>query len=785
MNLPQRAFRKCVRVLRRRQGRLPGALRVAVIGAGEISATHVEGFEQSGLAHVAAFADPNPAALGRALDRAPQARAFRDVERMLAAVRPDVVSICTWPQSHAELAELAASAGVRGILCEKPLALTLADNRRIVGGCQRSGTRLAGGHQYRFHPYFIAAAAAIAAGNIGAPRRVRGQIRGSLANNGPHLFDSVRFLLGDRDALRAKCRCQGPVALERGLPAEASARGTLEFEGGVEFEFQTGAAAEKSMEIAVEGNNGTIIVTPSELSIGGRRLSRPVSELMAQCRRTQFGEFLRWVAGRRPGYAAEGVQSSKSAELVLAAYAAARRDAPLDLPSEDDGDVIGRLFSDVAPAATQTTTPSAAAAIPVNGALAMDGGPRAVKAWFSNKPHIGLAELVGTAQVIRSGQLNCVEGRSVATLEHEFARAYGADCAVASTSGTAALHVAVAALDLDPCDEVITTPVSDMGSVIPILSCNLIPVFADIDPATGNLTAESIAEKITPRTRAVILVHLFGRPADLGPIVALCRARGIALIEDCSQAHFAEYDGRKVGTFGDLGCFSLQQAKQITCGDGGLTLVNREDLAERAALFVDKGWNRRKGLRSHEFLGLNYRMTELQAAVARAQIRKLPRLSAARRASAERLENELRAIAEIRLPQTPAGARSAWWKFNFAVDEERLGASSDAFALALATEGVRIVRQYLPRPLFEEQALVEQRTFGRSRFPFSAIDYRPPQRCEFPGLEEFFRRQLIMSWSSRATPAHAGQIAEAVRKVVTAATHRKQGQAHDVALAAN
>src|SRR5262249_50707660 len=154
---------------------------------------------------------------------------------------------------------------------------------------------------------------------------------------------------------------------------------------------------------------------------------------------------------------------------------------------------------------------------------------------------------------------NAVDGRAVAALEQQFADCYGSRSAVASTSGTAAIHVALATLNPEPCSEIITTPVTDMGTVIPILACNCVPVFADIDPVTGNLTAESIAAKITARTAAVILVHLFGRPAEIGPIAELLRDRGIALIEDCSQAHYAAYAGRMVGTFGDFGCFSLQQ----------------------------------------------------------------------------------------------------------------------------------------------------------------------------------------------------------------------------------
>jgi dTDP-4-amino-4,6-dideoxygalactose transaminase len=273
----------------------------------------------------------------------------------------------------------------------------------------------------------------------------------------------------------------------------------------------------------------------------------------------------------------------------------------------------------------------------------MDGGPRALTGWPPEHPHYGVAEAVGLARVLLSRQLSSTGGTEVPALEREWAAMYGAPTAVASTSGTAALHVAVAALNPEPCDEIITTAMSDMGTVIPILMHHCIPVFADIDPVTGNLTAEAIAKKITSRTRAVIVVHLFGRPAELGPIQELLRSRGIALIEDCAQAHLAEYRGKKVGTFGDLGCFSLQGSKQITCGDGGITVINREDLVERARLFIDKGRSRKAG-RQHTFLGVNYRMTELQGTVARAQLAKCAAIIDARRTAADALTDRLRPL---------------------------------------------------------------------------------------------------------------------------------------------
>ena len=314
------------------------------------------------------------------------------------------------------------------------------------------------------------------------------------------------------------------------------------------------------------------------------------------------------------------------------------------------------------------------------------------------------------------------------------ARYYGSPRAVASTSGTAAIHVALAALGLNPGDEVVTTPLTDMGSVIPILACNCLPVFADVDPETGNLTAETIERKLTPRTRAVVLVHLFGRPADLGPICELLRDRKIALIEDCSQAHDAEYQGKKVGTFGDFGTFSFQQSKQITCGDGGITLVNRPELAERAALFADKGWDRKRGARSHLFLGMNYRMTELQGAVVLRQLERLPGLIKARRATAESLADELRSIRGVVPPPEQAGVDPSWWMFAFRIDEEKLGVSTAEFGEALAVEGVPVRRAILAGADLRIRHAETPADVRGQRISFHRIPVRAAKHGRFSGL---------------------------------------------------
>ena len=227
----------------------------------------------------------------------------------------------------------------------------------------------------------------------------------------------------------------------------------------------------------------------------------------------------------------------------------------------------------------------------------------------------GREEIDELVKVIESGTLTCTKGTACATLEKRFADLLGAKYAIACASGSAAVHCAVAAIDPEPGDEIITTPITDMGALTPILYQGAIPVFADVDPLTGNVTAETIARCLSPRTKAIIVTHLFGNPCEMGPIVDLARKHGLPVMEDCAQAYLARDGGKLVGTHGAIGCFSLQQGKHITTGEGGLCVTNDPDLARRIRLFVNKAWGYGDPNPDHYFLALNYRLTELQGAV--------------------------------------------------------------------------------------------------------------------------------------------------------------------------
>ncbi|HEX4815034.1 MAG TPA: DegT/DnrJ/EryC1/StrS family aminotransferase [Nonomuraea sp.] len=365
---------------------------------------------------------------------------------------------------------------------------------------------------------------------------------------------------------------------------------------------------------------------------------------------------------------------------------------------------------------------------------------------------LGDEEVAAAERVIRSGMLNSVWGVEARALEREIARLYGVRHAVTCSSGTAALHLSVVAAAPDPGDEIITTPITDFGTVAPILAQNAVPVFADVDPADGNLDPRAVAGLIGPRTKAIMAVHLFGAPARVDELRALADEHNLTLIEDCAQAWLTELpDGRPAGTAGAVGCLSLQQWKHITCGDGGVAITDDDELARRMRLFADKGWDRAAG-RSHAAFGLNYRMTELQAAVARAQLAKLPEVVAARRRTARRLLSALAGVAGLRLPR-PDG--HAWWLFPIVCPD----GDAPELAAHLAAAGIPARAGYLAEPL-NRAPLWGAPVYGASRYPLEGY---VPQPC--PQAERMVSRTLlIIDWNENYTSEHVDLIAQEVAR---------------------
>ena len=300
---------------------------------------------------------------------------------------------------------------------------------------------------------------------------------------------------------------------------------------------------------------------------------------------------------------------------------------------------------------------------------------------------LGREELALLREVIESGTLNCTKGTQVKAFEHEFAARYGVPHARAVTSGTAAMHTAIAAIDPEPGDEIITTPITDMGAIAPILYQQAIPIFADVDPVSLNVTPEAVAVRITPRTRAIVATHLFGNPCDVLGIKRLADARGIPVIEDCAQAYLATVGGRLVGTIGAIGAFSLQQGKHMTTGEGGVVITADGGYARWMTLFSDKAWGYGDPRPDHYFLALNYRMTDLQGAVARAQLGKLAGVVARRQRAAERLTALLADVDGLVLPRALPGATHVYWKYPLIVDPAAVRGGADALGAALKARG--------------------------------------------------------------------------------------------------
>jgi perosamine synthetase len=408
--------------------------------------------------------------------------------------------------------------------------------------------------------------------------------------------------------------------------------------------------------------------------------------------------------------------------------------------------------------------------------LARDGGvPVRTKPFptFSDSSGrtFGSEEAEALARVIDRGTLWRVGGVEVPALEQEFARYLGVEHAAASSSGTAALHLAVAAIDPEPGDEIIVPPITDFGTVIAVLATGAVPVFADVDPVTGCLTADTVEAVISERTRAVIVVHLFGGPAGVDEIVRRCRPRGIRVIEDCAQAYLTVPEGGTTfaGTRGDLGCFSLQQSKHISAGDGGLTVTADAALAARMRLFADKGWPRDTDERTHLFLGFNYRMTELVGAVARVQLTRLDGVVRARRAVARRLVEALSGLPGLHLPGADQVDRHSFWLFPMTIDAQCIGTGNAEYGAALAAEGIPVTPGYLQHPVHLVPALTQRRTFGTSAFPLTSPPARRDTRYapgDCPVAERMVGQTLlVLACNERFTDTDVDDLIAAVTKV--------------------
>lgn len=362
------------------------------------------------------------------------------------------------------------------------------------------------------------------------------------------------------------------------------------------------------------------------------------------------------------------------------------------------------------------------------------------------KPDIGEAEIEAVRAVAASGWIT--QGAKVRELEAAFARLCGTEHAVATTSGTTALHVVLAALGVGPGDEVITTPLSCIASANPILFTGARPVFGDVDPWTYNLEAGGIEKRITPRTRAILPVHLFGHPLDLDPILELARAHGLPVIEDACQATGARYKGRVVGGLGTVGCFSLYANKIVTAGEGGMIVTRDAVLAERMRAIRNFGQVPGEHF-LHAFLGGNAKMTDLQAAVGCAQVGKLEGYVTRRRANVAALNAALGGLERMieRLPGERSYARSVYFGYDLLFRAPGVCARAQA---ALHVAGIET------RPFFSHIP---------AQAPYRDLGYHA---ADTPVAGDLITRGLYLSNSPDLTAEDRALIVDTLRAVARA-----------------
>lgn len=329
-----------------------------------------------------------------------------------------------------------------------------------------------------------------------------------------------------------------------------------------------------------------------------------------------------------------------------------------------------------------------------------------------NEPSIGATELEYVRECLETGWISSA-GRFVGEFERRWAAYCGVRHGIAVSNGTVALQLAVACLDLEPGDEVIMPTFTIISCALAAVYNGAVPVLADADPRTWCMDIGQIEAKITPRTRAIMPVHIYGHPVDMDPVRELAEAYSLVVIEDAAEAHGAEYRGRKCGGLGDLSCFSFYGNKIVTTGEGGMVLTNDDGYADRLRSLRNLCFRKEQRF-LHTELGHNFRLTNVQAAIGVGQLERIDEALAHKRWMGRAYTERLRGVPGLQLPVEEPWATSVYWMYGVVLDESaRLNASQ--FAKGLAEKGV------MTRPFFlgmhEQPVLRKLGLFTGERYP--------------------------------------------------------------------
>lgn len=386
------------------------------------------------------------------------------------------------------------------------------------------------------------------------------------------------------------------------------------------------------------------------------------------------------------------------------------------------------------------------------------------------------------AELIKSGKVNYWTGPKGMEFEEKWAKWIGAKMAISCTNGTAALHIAIAALGIGPGDEVIVPSYSFIASSFAIVQAGAIPVFADVTD-DHTIDPKSIEKLITPRTKGIVVVHLYGVIADMGPILEIAKKNNLKVIEDCAQCFGGEYKGVKAGVIGDVGCFSFCQSKHFTTGgEGGMVVTNDEDLGWECRSFRDHGYDVRARMNMlvleeklpyiHNRVGFNYRMTEMQSLIGINELARLDNWNLKRRFEYAKMYDE--AFAGLKgikkLPVNTPERKNAYWWYPVLLDLDVLDIKADGFVKELLANNIPCYGIQWPEA-YEERAYKELNGFGTAKFPFKSKEYTNPESVDYKNVvctnakklrNETFSLFLHPSWE----PAHINRCIEAVKTLL-------------------
>ena len=379
----------------------------------------------------------------------------------------------------------------------------------------------------------------------------------------------------------------------------------------------------------------------------------------------------------------------------------------------------------------------------MNEKLAYHGGEKTWTQPVPQWPVFDMSVIQDITQILETGQVNYWTGPRGQRFEQKFAEWNGAAHAISTSNGTTALHTAVSSLGIGPGDEVIVTSYSFIASSFCVVQAGAIPVFADVSKEDHVISAASIAPLITPRTKAIIVVHLYGIIVEMDPILELARRHNLFVIEDCAQAHGGVYRGRKTGTIGHIGCYSFCQSKHFTTGgEGGMIVTDDEALAWECRSFRDHGYDVKERLNLlemeaklmyiHRRVGFNFRMTEIQSAIGLKELARFDDWNLpARRRNGRLLQDGLQGLEGIlHLPPDTAERQNAYWWFPVVLDLDKLTVDAAKFQKMLAAEGLPCYTILWPE-MYLEEAYTSHCGFGACHFPFESQEYTDPRQVDY------------------------------------------------------